>query len=484
MNPATGERLATLPSATDGEIADKIAVIRRHLPDWQRLSLRDRSRFLTTVRKQLVTEMDSIVDTVCSETGKTDFDSLVEILVTCEIFRFVSREGPRILRPERRSTGILKTKRAWVQYLPHGVVGVISPWNYPLILSAGPVVQALMAGNGVILKPSEYATLTALKLKDVFDRAGFPPSIFQVVVGNGSVGEKVVRERETRLICFIGSVPVGRKIAVACAEQLKPVILELGGKDPLIVLEDANLDRAARAAVWGGFHNGGQTCISVERVFVVESVADQFLERLMEIVGQVRVGPDRSHSDVGSLIHERQLQSVLAQVDDALRHGARVPLGGDRLTNSGGVFLQPTVITEASETMEIMKEETFGPVIAVSTVKDAEEALEKANRGLYGLNASIFTENGYRARQMTRNIEAGNVCINDVLTNYLCVSLPFGGVKESGSGRLQGPEGILNFVRTQSVCEDRWGLKKEPWWFPVSEGVKGAFRALVRIRHG
>ncbi|MFQ6616801.1 MAG: aldehyde dehydrogenase family protein, partial [Fidelibacterota bacterium] len=484
VNPVTGEMITSLPEAADAEIRDKIEKIKGSLPSWQALGLRERSRFITQVRKRLVSEMDRVIDTICDETGKPDFDGFIEILVTCEIFRFVAREGPRALKPEKRSPGFLRSKRVWIHYLPYGGVAVISPWNYPLILTAGPIVQALMAGNGVILKPSEYATLTALKLKEIFDRAGFPSGIFQVVVGSGSVGEKVVEDRETRLISFTGSIPVGKKIAVACAERLKPAILELGGKDPVIVLEDANLDRAARAAVWGGFHNGGQTCISVERVFVVESVAEDFIERLTGMARQIQVGADRFHSDVGSIIHQRQLDTVVAQVNDARNHGARVLVGGDPLPGLGGFFLEPTVVTGAQDTMEIMKEETFGPVIAVSTVKNAEEAMKRANSGAYGLNASIFTEDRFKARQMAERLEAGNICINDVLTNYLCASLPFGGTKESGIGRLQGLEGLRSFARTQSVCEDWLGLKKEPWWFPVTDRAKQAFRSLVRIRYG
>ena len=484
INPVTHERIATLSVASEKEIQAKISLVKQGVEFWQALCLKERARYLSRVRKHLISKMDEVMDIIMKETGKTDFDSFLEILTTSEIMRFVSKKGPFILSPRKRKTGLLKSKRGSVQYVPYGVVGIISPWNYPLILTGGPVVEALMAGNGVILKPSEYTPLTVLKMKEIFDESGFPSDLLQVVFGAGEVGRQIVNSPETKLICFIGSVEVGRKIAVACAEQLKPVILELGGKDPVIVLEDADLERAARAVVWGGFHNAGQTCISVERVYVEESVAGPFIERVTELSHNVRWGPGETKRDIGSMTTDRQAEKVRLQILDAKKKGAKILLGEGDDSKSNGLYIQPTVVVDVDQTMEIMNEETFGPVIAISKVRDANEALEKANSLEFGLNASIFTGSGLKARKMANKIQAGNICINDVLSNYFCPELPFGGVGASGLGRLQGIEGIRSFAQVQTVCEDRLGLKKELWWFPVSDMAKKVFRSLAKFRYG
>lgn len=483
VNPATNELITTLPVASSEEIDGKIGTVRSELESWQRLSLKERARHITRARKEIASRMDEMIDVVRKETGKTEFEGIVEILTACEIMRFVAKKGPSALHPEKRKIGLLKTKRGSVHFVPHGVVGIVSPWNYPLILVAGPAVQALMAGNGVIIKPSEYTPLTAFKMKEMFDESGFPKEIVQVVVGAGEVGERVVSSQQVNLVCFTGSVEVGRRVAVACAEQLKPVILELGGKDPLLVLEDADLERAARAAVWGSLYNSGQTCISVERVYVAESVADLFLDRVKELVEAVRWGPGEDETDFGSMTTRTQAHKVRSHLNDARIKGATVLIGGEWDTGSGGIYMEPTVVTHTDETMDIMTRETFGPIIAVSRVRDDQEALERANSVDFGLNASIFTNNVGRARMMAARIRAGNVCINDVMSNYLCSELPFGGTGMSGMGRLQGIEGIRSFAQIKVVCEDRLGLKKEPWWFPVSDPVKKGFRALVKLRY-
>jgi succinate-semialdehyde dehydrogenase/glutarate-semialdehyde dehydrogenase len=485
INPATMETITKLNISTEKEIREKIDSLKEAQQEWSALSSKDRAKVLKKMRKHLVERMDEVMEVILKETGKTDFDGIIEILTTVEIMRFVSSAGPRTLASEKRSMGIvMKTKRGSVQYLPFGIVGIISPWNYPLILSASPVVQALMGGNGVLLKPSEYTPLTALKMKEVFDEGGLPAGLLQVVIGGGDLGEAIVASPDTDLICFIGSVKVGKLIGVACAEQMKPVILELGGKDPLIVLADANIERAARAAVWGGFHNAGQTCISVERVYVEEAVADQFIERVSQLAIETQMGSQQSTCDLGSMTTNPQAAKVLAQIADARKRGANIMVGGQELPNREGHFIQPTVVVDVDETMELMNRETFGPVIAISKVKDADEAVDRSNSLSYGLNASIFTQDLKKARELSKRIQAGNICINDVESNYLCVSLPFGGTGSSGYGRLQGVEGIKAFAQVQAVCEDRFGLKRELWWFPVSDGVKKLFRALIKILYG
>lgn len=484
INPGTKEVITTIPVDSSDDINNKLQKIRGGLEQWQSLSLKERARYITDVRRKMVERMDELIDVICSETGKTRFDGQSEIMTTAEIMRFVSKKGPKILADESRNPSLLKTKKGYVRYLPSGIVGIISPWNYPLILAAGPVFQALISGNGVILKPSEYTPLTALKLKEISDASGFPPDIFQVAIGTGEVGQQIVGSPETDMICFTGSVGVGRKIAVACAEKLKPVILEMGGKDPMYVADDADLDRAANAAVWGGFSNAGQTCIAIERVYVDEKVADDFIEKVTALTENITYGPNGSTCDMGSLSTEMQKDIVLSHIRDAVEKGAKVLTGGELDESLNGYFIKPTVLVDVDETMDIMTKETFGPEISIIKVKNDQEALEKMNSLSYGLNASIFTSDKRRARMMSRKIRAGNICINDVLSNYLCVELPFGGMGISGIGRMQGEEGIKAFAQIQSVCEDRFGMKKELWWFPSSSRIKRLFKSLIKLRYG
>ncbi|MFQ6608886.1 MAG: aldehyde dehydrogenase family protein [Fidelibacterota bacterium] len=475
INPVNGQVIDKVTISTQSKIDEQLSRIEEALPAWQSKRLVERAAALRAVRKVLIARMDEIMDLVRLETGKTEFDGIVEVLTTAEIMRFVEKEGPLTLATQRRSSGFLLHKRARVEYRPHGIVGVISPWNYPLILAAGPVVQALMAGNGVILKPSEFVPLTALKLKEIFLEAGFPQGLLQVAIGAADAGKMIVESPQTKLICFTGSVSVGRKIATACAHQLKPVIIELGGKDAMIVLEDAYLERAARAAVWGGFQNAGQTCISVERIYVEEGIADQFVERVQELTEGIALSSEVEDGDLGPVINPAQKEKIKALLTE---------VGAAETTKSENLFIRPQVITEPAESSKLMMEETFGPIITVHTVKDHWEAVKKVNALNYGLNTSIFSEDLKKAREMTREIKSGNVVINDVLTNYLCVNLPFGGVGLSGLGRLQGKEGIRSFTFTQSILEDRFGLKKEPWWFPVSPVIKKLFRRFLRFYYG
>jgi succinate-semialdehyde dehydrogenase/glutarate-semialdehyde dehydrogenase len=363
-------------------------------------------------------------------------------------------------------------------------VGVVSPWNYPLILTAAPVVEALMAGNAVILKPSEFTPLTGQCMVELFHDGGIPEDILQVVQGFGDLGAAIVDSPKTDMICFTGSVEIGRKIAVACAEKLKPVVLELGGKDPMIILEDANLERAANAAVWGGFSNCGQTCISAERIYVVENIADQFIERVKQKTELLSAGPDKITNDIGALVNARQQEKVLAHIKEAVASGAGVISGGDDLSSMGGYFIKPTVLEVFNDNSDIMSKETFGPEISIMRVKDENEAIEKANNTGYGLSASVFTKKKKRGQRIARQIRAGSVCVNDIMTNYISADLPFGGVGISGIGRVHGPEGLKSFSQTQAVLVDRFGFKKEPWWYPISTGTKKLFHTVTRWFYG
>jgi len=483
-NPATKETIGSVTPDSVQSLEIVFEKARLAKESWAGMRLSQRARLLRIVRKNLVKHMDELSELVAAETGKTHWEGFLEVFTTCEHLRHVARHGPEYIRTEIRSAGIFQNKKCYVNYVPHGVAGIICPWNYPLILTATPVVEALMAGNVVVLKPSELTPLTGQRMADIFHDAGIPENVLQIAQGRGDVGQEIVNSPHTDMVCFTGSVEVGRKIAVACAEQLKPVVLELGGKDPMVVLEDANLERAAGAAVWGGFSNCGQTCISAERIYVVEGVADRFIELVKEKTDELNTGPDKAHGDIGALVNEQQQEKVMNHIKEAVANGADVLSGGDDLSSMGGYFIKPTVLEVFDDNSDIMSKETFGPEICIVRVKDEEEAIEKANASLYGLSASVFTKKKKRGQRVAQKIRAGSVCVNDIMTNYITADLPFGGVGISGLGRVHGPEGLRSFSQTQAVLIDRFGLKKEPWWYPMGGATKKLFRTATRWLYG
>ena len=484
VNPATKKTIGSVSLTPLDQLPEIFLQAQKAKTYWTHLQRSKRAKILRNVRKKLVAHMDELSELIASETGKTNWEGFLEVFTTVEHLRHMCRFGAEYLEPEARSSGIFQNKKCYINYIPHGVVGVISPWNYPLILTSTPVVEALMAGNTVVLKPSELTPLTGKRMGELFHEAGIPENVLQVVQGLGDVGASIVDNQKIDMICFTGSVEVGRKIALACANKLKPVILELGGKDPMIVLEDANLERAAGAAVWGGFSNSGQTCISTERVYVVEDVADRFINLVKKKTEELSTGPDKTASDIGALINEQQQKRVLDHIKEAVANGAKILSGGKDLSELGGYFIKPTVLEAFDNNSDIMKKETFGPEICIVRVKDEDDAIEKANSSGYGLSASIFTKSKKRGRALAQRTTAGSVCINDVMTNYITADLPFGGVGVSGIGRVHGPEGLRSFCQTQSVLIDRFGLNKEPWWFPMSEGTKKLFKSLTKIIYG
>jgi acyl-CoA reductase-like NAD-dependent aldehyde dehydrogenase len=473
VNPGTGEVLRELECASEHEVHAAVARAHAAQKAWSEIGVRKRIAVLRDFQRRLHERKSEIAEAISRETGKPVTEALTtEVLIVLDCARFLIENTHRLLRDEPLPHGNIATKLKSGRLLrePYGVVGIISPWNYPLSIPATETLAALVAGNAVVLKPSEFTSLVAFELQSLLHAAavagGVPKDIFQVVVGDGATGAALVHSQIDKLV-FTGSVATGKRIAAAAAERLLPVVLELGGKDPMLVLDDADLDVASSAAVWGAFMNAGQTCLSVERCYVHRSLYDAFLKACAEKTKKLRVGAGLSGAiDVGPMIHERQLRIVEAHVDDAVARGARVLAGGSRLPELGKNFYAPTVLADVTHEMRIMREETFGPVLPVMEFDSDDEALRLANDSEYGLSASVWTRNKQRGERMARRIQAGTVMVNDVVSCYGISEAPHGGVKSSGLGRAHGRFGLEEMVRLKYVDTDRVPGMKKVWWYP------------------
>jgi acyl-CoA reductase-like NAD-dependent aldehyde dehydrogenase len=479
--PSDGSVLATVPAQGPAEVAEAVARARRIQTEWAAFATEDRIRRMRALLPALAEAREEIVETIRAETGKPELEAYAEVAVIADLLRHYAATARRVLRPRKVSTGWLLGKQAAVYREPYGVVGVISPWNYPFILVMDPVVSALFAGNAAVVKPSEFTPLTALTAQKLFGRAHLPDGLVQVVTGDGRTGAALV-DGGVDKISFTGSARTGRRVMAAAARNLTPVTMELGGKDPAIVLEDADLERAAAGIAFGAFFNAGQTCISVERAYVVESVYDAFVERISTVARALRAG-SAEEVDVGPMTTAPQLGIVEAQLDDALERGARPVAGGGRADPASNVML-PTVLVDVDPDSMLMTEETFGPLLPVMRVRDQEEAIERANRGAFGLFASVWTRDVERGTAVARRLRAGGVSVNDVLTHYAVPGLPMGGVGQSGFGRNRGDEGLREMTRTRSMLVHRWGRRREVFWFPYGSGKLEMVRGLVEWRTG
>ena len=468
LNPATGEILRELECAVEGEVQAAVARARAAQVAWAEVGVRRRIAVLREFRRRLHEKKSEIAQAITLEAGKPVAEALTtEVLVALDAARFLIDNAHRLLRDEALPHGNLATKLKSGRLLrePYGVVGIISPWNYPFSIPATEALAALVAGNAVVLKPSEFTSLVALELRSLLQAAGVPQDIFQVVVGDGATGAALIHSQIDKLI-FTGSVATGKRIAAAASEQLLPVVLELGGKDPMLVLNDADVDVASSAAVWGAFVNAGQACLSVERCYVQRSLYESFLKACAEKTKKLRVGRglDRA-TDVGPMIHERQLRIVESHVEDAVACGARVLAGGSRLPELGKNFYKPTVLADVTHEMRIMREETFGPVLPVMAFDHDEEAVRLANDSEYGLAASVWTRDRERGERLARRIQAGTVMVNDVVSCFGISEAPHAGVKSSGVGRTHGRFGLEEMVRLKYVDSDRTPGMKKVWWY-------------------
>lgn len=480
-SPFTGEAIGEAPILGADEVRALVDRARAAQPPWAALGPRGRSRFLLRFRERLAARAAEVAEMSSRETGKLPFEALLtDVLTTCDLARWYARRAPKVLRRRRISSGWLLTKRGYELREPFGVVGVIGPWNFPVLNSMRAVLAALAAGNTVVWKASEMSPLSALLMLDLAREAGLPEDVLLVATGDGATGAALI-EAGVDKISFTGSVATGRKVARAAAERLIPVSLELGGKDAMIVLSDGDIERAANTAVAGAFLNAGQICISIERVYVEAPVYDDFVRHVVRVASSLRVGAD-ADADVGALTTDAQLEIVERQIRDAVAKGARVLVGGERLPGPGR-FFAPTVLVDVDHTMEIMREETFGPVLPIMKVQDAEEALRLANDSRFGLGSSVWGRAG-RVLAMVPRLRAGMTCINDALTNGMVAGLPFGGVGESGYGALYGDHGLREMSRPRAVLVDRFGAKREFAYYPLQRFGVARVLGLVRLLHG
>jgi acyl-CoA reductase-like NAD-dependent aldehyde dehydrogenase len=468
VNPATGEVLREWACAGDSEVLAAVERARVAQHAWRELGVRKRITLLRDFQYRLHERKLQIAQAVTREEGKPVAEALTtEVLVVLDAARFLIDNSFRLLNDEPLPHGNLATKlkRGTLVREPYGVIGIISPWNYPFSIPATETLAALVAGNAVVLKPSEFTSLVALELQSLLYAAGVPKDVFQVIVGDGLTGAALLHSPIDKLV-FTGSLATGKRIAVEAAEKLLPLVLELGGKDPMLVLDDADIDVASSAAVWGAFMNAGQACLSVERCYVHRSLYQPFLTACAQKTKKLHVASGTNpQTDVGPLIHQRQLQVVEAHVQDAIARGARVVVGGTALPELGPNFYKPTVLADVTHEMRIMREETFGPVLPVMAFEDDEEALHLANDSEFGLAASIWTRNRRRGERLARRIQAGTVMVNDLISCFGISEAPHGGTKSSGMGRAHGRFGLEEMVWLKYVDSDLMPEMKKVWWY-------------------
>jgi acyl-CoA reductase-like NAD-dependent aldehyde dehydrogenase len=439
---------------------------------------------LRGLRDAIFARRDEIAEVITHEAGKPRVEAIfAEVLLALDTADFLARQAPRWLRPERipRHNIAMKAKSGWLEFTPLWVLAIISPWNYPFSIPVAQVIPALATGNAVLLKPSELTPWCGQLVGELVEQAKFPPALVQVLHGGGEIGAAMIEAGPDKVF-FTGSVATGQRIAEACAKKLIPSVLELGGKDAMIVLADADLEIASSAAVWGGFMNCGETCISVERIYVEQSVAERFTQLCVAKTKRLRVGPASDPDvEIGPMIRMRQLEKVEAQLRDAVTRGARILAGGTRRPDLGPNFLEPAVVAQVDHSMQLMREETFGPVVAIQSVANAEEAVALANDSPFGLSASVWTSNAQRGRQVASRIRAGSVMINDVASYYGIAEAPHGGPGASGWGHTHSRLGLLEMVQVKYVDVDRLPRVPKSWWFGYTEELAVAAGHFVEL---
>ncbi|GIW32764.1 MAG: succinic semialdehyde dehydrogenase [Meiothermus sp.] len=486
-SPFDGSVLGAIPICTPEDVEQAVRLARTAQAAWAKVDPKARARIMLRFHDLLLKRQEEILDLTQYETGKARRDAQEELLDSAIVAQFYATRSPGWLRPRRTGGTFVGLTQTWEYRHPVGVVGVISPWNYPLVMAVSEPIPALMAGNAVVLKPDPQTTFTALWIQALMEEAGLPAELFQIVTGGAEVGAALVASAD--FIALTGSTPTGRKVARQAGERLIGVSLELGGKNPMLVLEDANLEAAVDGAIHGAFANAGQLCVSLERIYVHEKVFEAFTKRLVEKTLNLRLGATLDHrSQMGSLTVQRQFDTVLAHVQDAVAKGARVLAGGRPRPDLGPLFFEPTILTGVTPEMRVYGEETFGPVVSLYRFSDLEQVLTLINHSEYGLNASVWTKDLRKGREVAARIQAGTVNINEsYAAAWASMDAPMGGFKASGLGRRHGREGLYRFTEVQTIAIERLIPVTGPTWLPrgwygriVTAALRG-FKWLTRL---
>ncbi len=497
-DPRTGKSVGEFELTNPADMDELVASSRVAGRNWASITLKTRVAVIRRAYHEFFVARDELALTISKETGKPLAEAYSsEVLPALDCFKYYIKNIKTFLA--RGSIGainpLLKFRRGYVRYEPLGVVAVISPWNYPLLLAVQHIVPAILCGNAVVHKPSEYTTLTGLKILEVLGRASLPGNVLTVVTGFADVGRALVQSNLDKIF-FVGSTSVGLRIYQDAANSLVPVNMELGGSDAMIVLEDAPFERAIRGAVWGAFCNAGQACVSVERLLVHDSIYDKFVARLVEQVHQLKLcQDDPSHGDLGCLVNQTQFEKIQQLVDDARRAGATIRCGGKPRPEHGPLYYEPTVITDTSGAMAISRQEIFGPIVVVTPFGSDEEAVSMANNSEFGLSSSVWTRDRKRGEFLAEKIEAGSVLVNDGLSHLAQFEAPYSGYKNSGLGTGHGPWGILEMVHAKYVSVDRRFLSgllrvvcpplgsNNVWWFKYGPAVVDDLKAFANLLH-
>lgn len=483
INPATLEVLGEVPNMDARQVAEAVRAARAVQKSWEAVGFAKRRESLLCVRDAILDDIDAIADIISKENGKPILEAIGnDIMPVMDLITYFAKNAEKLLRKETIKLGKWNFlgRKSHLEFYPLGVVGVIAPWNFPFSIPMGEVAMALVVGNTVVLKPSEYTPLVGKKIKDIFDKAKFPQDVVRLVTGDGMTGAALTKAGCDK-IAFTGSVNTGKKIMAACADTLTPVTLELGGKDPFIVFKDADLDVASSAAVWGAFCNSGQVCASVERVYVEESVKDEFTRMVVEKTNKIRQGIGQSSDvDVGSMTAEMQIKKVEQHVEDARKRGAKILTGGERNRDFKGYFYKPTVLTGVDHSFPIVAEETFGPVLPIMGFKTEDEAVTLANDSAYALNAYVWSGDVGKAKRAASRIVAGTVNVNESLFTHALAQTPWGGPKASGIGRTHGANGLMDLVQVRHVHVNSVVKKKNFfWWYGYSAEKVDMMKALM-----
>jgi acyl-CoA reductase-like NAD-dependent aldehyde dehydrogenase len=484
INPATGAVRAYVQKTPAAILPELIERARVAQWEWAKRPIAERCAKFRILCQCMMASRDELADTVVSESGKPRVEALfADIFVALDSAAYWSKRAPGALRTHRVAHHSIaaKAKSGYLAYEPIGVIAIISSWNYPLAIPMSQIVPAAVAGNAVVCKTSELTPQCGALVERLFRDAGFPRDLVTVVQGGGEVGQALIEAAPDKVM-FTGSVATGKRVAEACAKKLIPSVLELGGKDAMIVLDDADLHVASSAAVWGSYTNCGQVCLSVERLFVEQSVADKFLPLCVEKTKKLRVGPGSDpETDVGPLIRPQHVQRMVELIQDAAARGAQVLCGGNPRRDLGPSFFEPTVIAGVNSWMRLFQEETFGPILAIQTVQNAEEAVQRANDSRFALAASVWTRDVKKGEAIARRLRAGAVMVNDAISYFGIAEAPHGGCAASGWGRTHGRAGLLEMVQMKYIDVDRLPSSEKPWWYRYGSGLDRAADAFLRF---